>query len=130
MTIKAKNKELDALLDEVVLDLNKAFSSANQRLGKAEGKEESKEESKDRKKSPPVPEMDDKEGSEPLGEESVSAKPEASAPPEQPEAPAAEEQADPAEGGEGEMTPEALQAEYAKLPVEDIQMHIEAATKA
>ena len=130
MSLKLSDKELNSLLDEVASDLSKSFSAVKEKLEKAEDEVA--------KALPPPEEKEapSSEESSPVPEASESAVPE-----ETPgEAPAAPEGAapeaseaapqDPAQEMGGQLTPEALQAEYAKLPPEELQMHLQAAQAA
>jgi hypothetical protein len=115
MTIKnIKESQLNKLLDEVAADLNKTFGDVKEKLSKS-----------DVQKDEGFPEASPEAEKEAIPEASESATPDApSAPPEQAEAaPEAQEAGDPAQEMGGELTPEALQAEYEKLPPEELQMH-------
>lgn len=136
MSLKLTDNEINSLLDEVVLDLNKSFTEVKERLAKAEDKkEESKEESKEMEKAAP-PMKEESSPGQPGTEESSpipsgeSPAPEASSPPAETEPADSNPEMDPAQEMGGELTPEALQAEYEKLPPEELQMHLQACQAA
>jgi len=139
MTMKIKESELKALLEEVANDLSKAFESEKDKLVKAEEVEKS------------ALAKDDAPGEESPGEPpaaDASAPPDASAapspeegsesaPPASPDASASPDGApspdaamDPAADASAALTPEVLQAEYSKLAPEELDMHIKAALAA
>lgn len=127
-----KDAELNKLLDEVAQDLNKAFGDVQTKLAKGEGKQLEGDQSGKMVKDEIKPKGP--EDSEPVAEGS-DAPPDAppaddagSAPAPSPDASAAP--ADPAQEMGAQLTPEALQAEYAKLPPEELQMHLQAAQAA
>lgn len=127
-----KDSELNKLLDEVALDLNKAFGEVQNKLAKGEGKvvegDESGKMVKEEASEAPA------EESSPIPESSESAPAEAAAPVDEsagaPAPEASEAPADPAMDQGQALTPEALQAEYEKLPPEELQMHLQAAQAA
>jgi hypothetical protein len=113
MSLKLKDTELNKLIDEVVSELNGTFGDLKEKLSKAAPEESPGDESAAPPAAPAAeasesPEMSDDAGSMDAG-----------APP--PEAPSPS--ADPAQDMGGELTPEALQAEYEKLPPDELQMH-------
>lgn len=118
-----KDSELNKLLDEVALDLNKAFGEVQNKLAKGEevvAKDEDAPPSKAAEESSPIA----SEGSDappPADDGSAPAAP-------APDAGAAP--VDPAAEQGAALTPEALQAEYAKLPPEELQMHMQACQAA
>lgn len=120
MSLKLNDKQLNSLLDEVASDLNKSFGSAKDKLSKAEGAEMVKDENSQ-------PDLSAPEESSPVPESSEAPPPDMSAPvaPDQSAAPQ-----DPAQEMGGQLTPEALQAEYEKLPPEELQMHMQACQAA
>ena len=130
MSLKLSDKELNSLLDEVASDLSKSFSAVKEKLEKAEDEVA---------KALPPPEEKEAPGSEessPVPEASESAVPEET-PGEAPAAPAGaapevSEAApqDPAQEMGGQLTPEALQAEYEQLPPDELQMHMQACQAA
>jgi hypothetical protein len=130
MSLKLNDKELNALLDDVVLDLNKSFSSVKEKLSKAEDKKEETME----KSGLPVEKDDSFKGDSAPEESSPAAHETQSAAPEASESAPADEQAapaqDPAQEQGAELTPENLEAEYAKLPPEELQMHVQASQAA
>lgn len=115
-------EELAAIVAELDADLKKGAADAEVEL----------------KKALPPP----KDDSSSPADESASANAEASEAPEAPPADAAPEGAeapasepdqapvDPAAQGEAQLTPEALQAEYAQLSPEELDMHLQAAMAA
>lgn len=136
MSIKnLKDSELNKLLDEVAQDLNKAFGQVQNKLAKKEGQQLEGDESGKMVK-------EEVEGSVPKGPEESSPVAEGSdAPPAAPPAddggsaaaPAPDAGAapvDPAMEQGAALTPEALEAEYCKLPLEELQMHLAAAQSA
>lgn len=123
-----KDSELNKLLDEVALDLNKAFGEVQTKLAKKE--DVAKEEVQKDEDAPPAK---DEGSEEPVSEGSDSAPP--SAPADDggsPPAPGADAGGapDPAMEQGAALTPEALQAEYEKLPPEELQMHMAACQAA
>lgn len=130
-----KDAELNKLLDEVALDLNKAFGEVQDKLAKGEGqrlegdqsgkmvKDEVDGKPKAPEESSPVAEGSDAPPAVPPADDGAgSPSPDAAAP--------AAPGADPAQEMGAQLTPEALEAEYAKLPPEELQMHLQAAQAA
>jgi len=134
MTLKIKESDLKALLDEVASDLSKAFESEKDKLVKADlAKDDAPGEESPGEEAPaPAPE----EGSESAPPDAppeappadASAPPDASASPDG--APAPDAPLDPAAEASAALTPEALQAEYSKLAPEELDMHLKAALAA
>jgi len=130
-----KDAELNKLLDEVAQDLNKAFGDVQTKLAKGEGKQLEGDQSGKMVKEEVKPKGP--EDSEPVAEGS-DAPPDApppddgsaSAPPPASPDTSAGAPVDPAQEMGAQLTPEALEAEYAKLPPEELQMHLQAAQAA
>lgn len=121
---KLKDAELNKLLDEVALDLNKAFGDVQTKLAKAEDDKLAKDDGAAGKAPPEESESVTPEGSDappPPADASPSPSPSPDAAGAAP-APSG----DPAQDMGAELTPEALQAEYQKLPPEELQMHAQA----
>jgi hypothetical protein len=121
------NVDIDAILADVqntLVTIAKSEKARAEKLAKAVGEEQSKMDADDANEAAP-PMADDKEDAE------------ASAPEAEGSAPPADDPAAPGdEGGEagdksnGSMDPAALQSEYAKLPLDELKMHMEAAQAA
>lgn len=130
-----KDAELNKLLDEVAQDLNKAFGDVQNKLAKGEGKQLEGDQSgkmvkdeikpKGPEESSPVAEGSDAPPDAPPADDAGSAAPAPS-----PDPSAGAPGGDPAQEMGAQLTPEALQAEYAKLPPEELQMHLQAAQAA
>jgi len=141
MSLKIKESELKALLDEVASDLSKAFESEKGQLAKAALSNAEMEKSALAKDDAPGEESspDESASAPPAGPPDESAPPmpeegSESAPP--PDASASPDMApspegmDPAADQSAALTPEALQSEYSKLAPEELDMHIKAALAA
>lgn len=130
MALKLNDKELNSLLDEVAADLKNTFATVNEKLNKSE-QNLSKAAGSDPEESSPV--KDDAPAAPPEASAGAPGA-EASAPPDMAgpgpgaEAPAGAPGGDPA--ADAGLTPEALQAEYEKLPPEELQMHLQACQAA
>lgn len=115
--------EIEAILDEVQVTLNKTVEAEKNRaarLAKAEGDDD--DSGAPEGSAPPEASGPPAEASAPPAD---APPPEASAPP----ADAAPPGGDPA-AAQGPVDPAALQAEYAKLPLDELKMHAEAAMAA
>jgi hypothetical protein len=126
---KIKDSDLKSVIAALEADLNEAFEASKGSLVKAEG-DEPKEPSEpsDDSASPPA-----SDSASPASDAPPGADASASAPPgDMAGASAPAPQADPAAPQQGDqpLTPEALQAEYAQLPPEELDMHIQAAIAA
>lgn len=131
MSLKIKESELKALLEEVASDLSKAFESEKDKLAKADlAKDDApgEETPGEDESAPPAPE----EGSESAAPPDAPPAADASAPPADASAPPMDASApvDPAADQGAQLTPEALEAEYKQLPPEELDMHIQAALAA
>lgn len=136
--MKLKDSELKAILAEVQADLDKSLDLEVKKLSKAAGEDEMPAEEPEMSAAPaeetpgedhaPAEETPGEEASAPADEAPMGDEPpadEASAPADAaPEDPAA------ADGAEGAMSPEELEAEYAKLDPETLKMHYLAAKAA
>ena len=109
-----KDSDLKQVISALESELDAAFQQSKASLVKAEGD--------DKKKGPPAEASDDS-ASPPASD---SASPEA--PP--PAGPPADAAGSAAPQADQALTPEALQAEYAQLPPEELDMHIQAALAA
>lgn len=142
-TIKVKDSELRAVISALESDLQSAYEASKPALIKADGdappKKDGPPEASDDSATPPgdsgSPSPD--AGSAPMPPPSPSASPDAaaSAAPDASAAPGAAAPGaapgqDPAAAGPAPLTPEALQAEYAQLAPEELDMHIKAALSA
>jgi hypothetical protein len=121
-----KKSEIVSVLAEIEADLQKAVAEKTVQLKKAaEDQEGGEDESFDGPASPPAAE----DSGSPAAEASQSAPPpESASPAGPPPGEAGGAPADPAAGGQ--LDPAALQAEYAQLPPEELDMHIQAALAA
>lgn len=132
MSLKIKESELQELLEEVAGDLAKAFESEKEKLAKAEGSAETSPMAKDA--PPPTEETPGEASASASGAPDASADappvPEASESTMSPDGAPAPDGMDPAADAGAALTPEALQAEYCKLPPEELDMHIKAALAA
>jgi hypothetical protein len=136
--MKLKDSELKAILAEVQADLDKSLDLEVKKLSKAAGEDEMPAEEPEMSAAPaeetpgedhaPAEETPGEEHSAPADEAPMGDEPpadEASAPAD----PAAEDPAA-ADGAEGAMSPEELEAEYSKLDPETLKMHYLAAKAA
>ncbi len=128
---KIKDSDLKQVIAALEADLNEAFEGSKASLVKAEGDDEKKgpPESSDDSASPPASDSASPAADAPPGDSAGGSAPPS---PEMAGASAPAPQADPAAPQQGDqpLTPEALQAEYAQLPPEELDMHIQAALAA
>lgn len=133
-TPKFNDAELKDILNEVAEDLQKAFDKEKEALakgfppdeGSASGSDSSGSSASEGSASAPEASASEGSGSMPEGSADMGSASDEGAPGEG----APGEGGDPAADAGAELTPEALQAEYAKLDPQELEMHIHAALAA